>query len=95
MCPSGRNCEIKAHFSIFEVAGRGIEVEVSDNAKAFDPLSLPLPDLSEPLERRTADGLGVFLIRSMMDEVRYQHFDGRNHLLFRKYWAQFAPTVTC
>jgi anti-sigma regulatory factor (Ser/Thr protein kinase) len=42
-CPPGRNYEIKAHFSIFEVAGGGIEVEVSDNAKAFDPLSLHSP----------------------------------------------------
>jgi hypothetical protein len=28
-----------------------------------------------------------------MDEVRYEHRDGRNHLLFRKRWKSDAPTL--
>ena len=83
-CQPGRQCGIQVRFRVLE---RGIEVEVSDDAPAFDPLSLPPPDLSAPLEQRKAGGLGVFLVRKMMDEVQYEYRDGRNRLLFRKYWS--------
>ena len=82
-CLPGQDYDIKVRYRILN---DGIEVEVSDNARAFDPLSLPPPDLTVPLEQRKAGGLGVFLVRKIMDEVYYEHRDGRNHLLFRKRW---------
>ena len=82
-CTPGNSCDIEVRYQIFD---GGIEVQVSDNARAFDPLSLPAPDLSAPLEKRQAGGLGVFLVRKMMDEVRYDYRDGRNRFVFRKYW---------
>ena len=85
-CLPGRDCKITAHFRILNGPQGGIEIEVSDNAKEFDPLSLSLPDLTAPLEHRNASGLGVFLVRTMMDEVCYKHQDGRNHLVFGKGW---------
>jgi serine/threonine-protein kinase RsbW len=86
-CPAGQHCDIEVRYTILE---DGIEVEVSDNARAFDPLSLPPPDLNAPLEQRKAGGLGVFLVRKLMDEVHYEHRDGRNHLVFRKRWQKPA-----
>jgi serine/threonine-protein kinase RsbW len=85
-CLPGQDCDIRVRYTILDGAGGGIEVEVSDNAKAFDPLSLPPPDLAVPLEQRKVGGLGVFLVRKMMDEVHYEHRNGRNHFLFRKRW---------
>lgn len=82
-CLPGQDYDIKVRYRILD---GGIEVEVSDNAGAFDPLSLPPPDLTVPLEQRKAGGLGVFLVRKMMDEVYYEHRNGRNHFLFRKRW---------
>jgi serine/threonine-protein kinase RsbW len=82
-CLPGERCEIEVRYRTLD---GGIEVEVRDNAPAFDPLSLPPPDLTAPLEQRKAGGLGVFLVRKMMDEVRYEYRNGRNQLLFRKYW---------
>ena len=61
-------------------------MEVSDTANAFDPLSLPSPDLTLPLEQRKPGGLGVMLVRKLMDEVHYERRDGRNHFVFRKWW---------
>lgn len=86
-CQPGQECNIQVRYTL--VAG-GIEVEVSDDAQAFDPLSLPPPDLTAPLERRKAGGLGVFLVRKMMDEVCYEYRGGRNHLILRKYWPAAA-----
>lgn len=86
-CQPGQQCDIQVRYTL--VAG-GIEVEVSDDAQAFDPLSLPPPNLTAPLEQRKPGGLGVLLVRKMMDEVCYEYRDGRNHLLFRKYWPAAA-----
>ena len=85
-CLAGKEYDIKVRYTILDGGSGGIEVEVSDNGKPFDPLSLPPPDLTVPLEQRQAGGLGVFLVRKMMDEVHYQHRNGRNHFRFRKAW---------
>jgi len=85
-CLPGKDYDIRVQYRILQGLPGGIEVEVSDNAGPFDPLSLPPPDLTVPLEQRETGGLGVFLVRQIMDEVHYEHRNGRNHLLFRKRW---------
>ncbi len=82
-CLPGHSCDIQVSYRILE---GGIEVEVSDDARAFDPLSLPPPDLDVPLDQRKAGGLGVFLVRKLMDQVHYEYRNGRNCLVFRKHW---------
>jgi anti-sigma regulatory factor (Ser/Thr protein kinase) len=56
---------------------------VSDDGPAFDPLSAPVPDIHTPIEERKIGGLGVHLLRTLMDAVEYHRRDGRNHLTFR------------
>lgn len=85
-CLPGVDYDIQVHYRVLGGEPGGIEVEVSDNAKAFDPLTLPPPDLTVPLEQRRAGGLGVFLVRRMMDDVRYERRGDRNHFVFRKIW---------
>ena len=55
-------------------------LEVEDDGRPFDPLQTPPPDLTLPLERRPIGGLGVHLIRNLMDEVSYARIGGRNVL---------------
>ena len=64
--------------------GKQLEVVITDQGVAFDPLSLPEPDLETPLESRKIGGLGVYLMRKLMDEVRYKREGGRNILSFMK-----------
>lgn len=54
-----------------------------DTGDAFDPLSVPAPDLSLSLEARQVGGLGVHLLRTLMDEVSYARVDGRNQVTLR------------
>ncbi|MCX6688517.1 MAG: ATP-binding protein [Methanoregula sp.] len=61
-----------------------IAIEIADNAPAFDPLSMPDPDLGADLEDRKIGGLGIFLIRKVMDEVTYRYVDNKNILLMVK-----------
>ena len=51
-----------------------------DSGAAFDPMSVPPPDLAQPLEDRPVGGLGVHLLRSLMDEVTYTRVNGRNQV---------------
>lgn len=57
---------------------------VADDARPFDPLSLAAPDTSAALEDRAIGGLGVHLVRQMMDTVSYTHAAGHNQLRMTK-----------
>lgn len=61
-----------------------VTVEVVDDGAAFDPLAVEAPDTTLALEARDVGGLGVHLVRRLMDEVRYERRDGRNRLRFSK-----------
>jgi serine/threonine-protein kinase RsbW len=66
-------------------ATRGIvEVQIEDTAPPFDPLSLPEPDLTADIEERQVGGLGIFLIRRVMDGIVYRHENGKNILVLVK-----------
>jgi serine/threonine-protein kinase RsbW len=58
-----------------ELADDGVRAVIRDWGVAFDPLSVPEPDVSAPLFERTPGGLGLFLMRNVMDRVEFQ-FDG-------------------
>jgi anti-sigma regulatory factor (Ser/Thr protein kinase) len=61
-----------------------VTVEVEDDGRDYDPLNAPEPDLGKPLEERPIGGLGVHLVRTMMDRVDYRRERGKNILAIRK-----------
>ncbi len=64
-----------------------LELVVSDNAKAFNPLcDCAEPELHLPLEERSRQigGMGVHLVKSLMDSVSYERVDGKNVLTLKK-----------
>jgi serine/threonine-protein kinase RsbW len=67
----------------FRRIGNSVEVTVEDDGPPFDPLAWPAPDVRLPLEARSPGGLGIALVRALMDEVRYARTN-RNVLTFRK-----------
>ncbi len=65
--------------------GCGVEndhwiIEIIDSGIPFDMTSLSDPDLTADVEERKIGGLGIFLVRKMVDEVRYQREKDRNIL---------------
>ena len=59
-----------------------VTIEMVDDGPRFDPLQdAPLPDPEASLDERPVGGLGIHLVRTMMDEVHYRYQDGKNHLL--------------
>ncbi len=61
-----------------------LTAELVDDGRAFDPLQVAAPDLAAPLEERAAGGLGVHLMRHLVDDIQYRRDGGRNHLVFTK-----------
>lgn len=65
----------------FAIAADALQVTIVDDGPEFDPLQLPEPDLTSPLGERRPGGLGVHLVKRLMDRVEYARRDGRNHLV--------------
>ncbi|MBN2388538.1 MAG: ATP-binding protein [Anaerolineales bacterium] len=55
-----------------ECADDALTVVLRDYAAPFDPANVPPPDLSDDLEERKIGGLGVYLMRQLMDEIHYE-----------------------
>ena len=60
------------------------EVQIEDFAPPFNPLSIPDPDITVDIEDRKIGGLGVFLIRQVMDDIVYRYENGKNILVMVK-----------
>jgi anti-sigma regulatory factor (Ser/Thr protein kinase) len=59
-------------------------MEIADNGLAFDPLQLPPPDLDADIDDRPIGGLGIFLVRKLMDSVTYRRDGEWNRLMVTK-----------
>lgn len=57
---------------------------LTDTGKEFDPTNAANPDITLSAEDREIGGLGIFLIRQIMNEVKYERLDGKNILTLEK-----------
>lgn len=60
-----------------------VTVEIGDSGPPFNPLQAPPPDTTSPLHSRQPGGLGISLVRSLMDETMYERRDNRNYFVMR------------
>jgi serine/threonine-protein kinase RsbW len=74
----------------FRRDGDEVEITVADDGPPFDPLSRPAPDVTLPLEARQPGGLGIALVKSLMDGVCYTRTT-RNVLTMRKHIDATPP----
>ena len=56
----------------------------SDNGRPYDPTEKPDPDTTQSAEEREVGGLGIFMVKKLMDEVTYEYADGSNILTLVK-----------
>jgi anti-sigma regulatory factor (Ser/Thr protein kinase) len=67
-----------------ETAGADLQSEVVDGGREFNPLDAQEPDLEASLQDREIGGLGVHLVRNLMDRTEYRREGAKNVLTMRK-----------
>jgi anti-sigma regulatory factor (Ser/Thr protein kinase) len=55
-------------------------IEFADDGRPFDPLTSPPPDLDLPAESRPVGGVGIAIVRALVDEREYRRDGNRNRL---------------
>jgi len=73
---------------LLDLNDKGLKITIQDDGTPFEPEDVAEPDLISPLETRCERGLGVFLIRKIMDEARWDFsIPGVNQLTLVKYFT--------
>ena len=67
-----------------ELRSDRLSVTLSDDGRPFDPFSAAAPDTAPSVEERRIGGLGIHLVRRMMDEVSYHRRADRNVVTLAK-----------
>lgn len=73
--------EIKIDFAYCD---KLLEITITDTGKPFDPTQKEDPDIQLPAGERPIGGLGIFLIRHIMDQVSYERVGQENILKMTK-----------
>lgn len=61
-----------------------VEIEIIDSGIPYNPLEKEDPNLSLPMRKRGAGGLGIYMAKKLVDELEYKYEDGMNHMILRK-----------
>lgn len=68
----------------YDVTEHGIEITFIDEGVPYNPLEQETPDLDLSAEEREIGGLGIFMVRTMMDKIDYEFKEERNCLSMQK-----------
>ena len=71
---------------IAKMSNKSLIFVLTDSGKEFDPTQAPDTDVALSAEERKIGGLGIFLIRQIMNKVEYQRIEGKNVLTLGKIW---------
>ena len=70
---------------LFELNGDCAEITFIDSGVPYDPLAKEDPDITLSAEQRQIGGLGIFMVKKSMDDMKYEYKDNKNCLtLFKK-----------
>jgi anti-sigma regulatory factor (Ser/Thr protein kinase) len=71
-----------------QLDGERLIVTLSDDGPPFDPFKKDAPDTTLSVEDRPIGGLGIHLVRELMDKVSYDRRDGHNVVVLVKNLAE-------
>jgi anti-sigma regulatory factor (Ser/Thr protein kinase) len=60
------------------------DISFDDTGIPYDPLAKPDPDVTLPAELRKIGGLGIYMVKKSMDDMKYEYRDGHNILTISK-----------
>jgi len=73
--------------------GGRLIIDFIDDGVPFDPLAAPPPDVDLPIEERQLGGVGLAIVRALVEEAGYRREGERNHLTLGRKVAT-APTIS-
>ena len=73
----------EAEFTV-EREGNAVKMVLTDSGIPFDPLAKDDPDITLSADKRNIGGLGIFMVKKIMDRVEYSYTDGKNILTMYK-----------
>ena len=79
--PAGTEGEITVHVSS---DGREMKFVISDAGVPFDPTEIDKADTTLSVDERPVGGLGIHLVRQLMDSINYERMNGKNVLTLKK-----------
>ena len=62
-----------------------VQITFIDSGVPYDPLAKEDPDVTLSASERQIGGLGIYMAKKLMDEIRYEYRDGKNILRMKKY----------
>ncbi len=70
----------------YQLKPDGLQITIHDNAPPFDPAQVPEPDINVPLSERPVRGMGLFLIRRLVDRLEITSTPGQGNqtILFKQ-----------
>ena len=67
-----------------EITADKAEISFIDSGIPYDPIAKPDPDVTLSAEKRKIGGLGIYMVKKSMDDVRYEYSNGKNILTIVK-----------
>ena len=71
---------------VTEHSPKAAVITFKDQGRPYDPLGRQGPDVTLPAEKRQIGGLGIFMVRKIMDDVQYEYKDGSNVFTMKKFF---------
>lgn len=73
--------KLKASYNSDE---KTLELTTIDNGEKYNPLERPDPDFAQRKKDKTIGGLGIYMVKKMVDTIEYSRVDNQNILFFTK-----------
>ena len=67
--------------------GETLTMKIKDDGKPFNPLEVKSTNLEKPFDEREIGGMGIHIVRKLMDKILYKREEGNNVLQLTKYLA--------
>ena len=80
--PEGGSHEIRIRITVD--AGK-VKIDIADDGRSFDPRNTAPPAVSPPGQRRRPGGVGLHMVKQLMDGFEYARVDGSNHSTLTKH----------
>lgn len=84
--PETGMCRLRVEASQFENEQGNAVIVLQDSGKEFNPLLKEDPDITLSAEEREIGGLGIYMVKEIMNSVVYEYKDGQNCLTMVKSW---------